>query len=80
MDSWKHKITVPDGIKCKINGINVWDYEWVSTDKKIVVNDPLYHQEYTMEVYEIRTSKKIVKFATGEFSNGIWGFYTESKS
>ncbi|WP_167619136.1 hypothetical protein [Maribellus sediminis] len=80
MSTWKHINTIGDGVKFKINGINVWDHEWISTGEKIIVNDPLYHQEYTIEVYEISTKKKHAKFAAGEFSNGIWGFYTETKS
>jgi hypothetical protein len=28
-----------------------------------------------MWVYELRSGGKTVKFAAGEFSNGVWGFY-----
>lgn len=78
MSSWKHKHTVPDGTKFKIKGINVWDYEWSPTGERIIVTDPLYNQEHTMVVYEVKTKKKTIKFAAGEFSNCVWGFYTET--
>ncbi len=28
-----------------------------------------------MWVYEIRTDKMTIKFAAGEFSNQVWGFF-----
>lgn len=79
MTDWKHKNTVPDGEECKLNGINVWDYQWIYTGKTIAVKDPLYHQVHKMMIYEIKTDTKTVTFAAGEFSNGVWGFYQEKK-
>jgi hypothetical protein len=36
------------------------------------VKDPTYGLEYDFEVWEIPPG---IKFAAGEFSNGVWGFY-----
>ncbi|MCW0483668.1 hypothetical protein [Gaoshiqia sediminis] len=77
MTEWKHKKTVPDGEKCKLNGINVWDYKWIPTQNSIIVKDPLYKQDHKMQIFEIKTDNKTVTFAAGEFSNGVWGFYQE---
>lgn len=77
MTTWIHKRTVIDGEKYKLNGLNVWDFKWFSTGTTIV-KDPLYNQDHEMQVYEIKTDNKIIRFAAGEFSNGVWGFYKET--
>lgn len=41
------------------------------------VKDPVYHQDYTFEVWQAEIEGKIYHFAAGEFSNCMWGFYLE---
>jgi len=77
MSNWIHKKTVADREKFKINGINVWKHEWTTTGQTIIVKDPLYNQSHKMQVYEIETDTKKIRFAAGEFSNCVWGFYQE---
>ena len=59
-----------------IDGINVFAHGWKSVDGEIAqVSDPLYGQARRFSVYEITEKNRTIKFAAGEFSNGVWGFY-----
>lgn len=73
---WKHEITGADG-NCMLFGVNIFDLEWHSTDETAKISDPQYQQEYTFDVYTVDVAGKHKRFAAGEFSNGIWGFYLE---
>lgn len=56
-----------------IQGKNVWDYKWTEIENEYAdVKDSTYGLEYDFEVWEIPPG---IKFAAGEFSNGVWGFY-----
>ena len=63
-----------------IDGINVWAFKWKRDgSNSIVVPHPQYPQQrHRMDVYTISDGVKTVKFATGEFSWGVWGFYVPS--
>lgn len=56
-------------------GKNIFDYRWNNTHKSVTVKDPLYNQDHRFGIYEVEIDGEIHKFAAGEFSNGIWGFY-----
>lgn len=59
-----------------IDGINVFAHRWRDVDGEIAqVSDPLYGQARRFSVYEIAANNCTIKFAAGEFSNGVWGFY-----
>ncbi len=59
-----------------INGINVFSHHWKNIREEIAeVYDPLYGQKHTFSVYTITEGERTIKFAAGEFSNGVWGFY-----
>jgi hypothetical protein len=60
-----------------VDGLDVWKHRWTDTGKRAQVVDPHYQRELTFEVYEIRRPSKVVTFAAGEFSNGMWGFYAK---
>lgn len=79
---WKcAKAGVADREHFEIDGLNVWDYEWVRIPGVTAkINDPHYGQPYEFEAYEIRSGSKVVQFAAGEFSNCIWGFYVSSEN
>ena len=66
-----------DGNLFRINGLNIWDYDWKNTGETISIKDPLYNQPYTLNVYEIKNNERTARFAAGEFSNLIWGIYLE---
>lgn len=76
-DKWEHFKTIVDGERFEINGGNIWDSEWEDTGERIQIKDPLYGQDFTFPVYKIFNGQTTVKFATGEFSNCVWGIYLE---
>lgn len=72
--TWQHEITGVDGT-CLLFGINIFDYVWSNTGEKASVHDPSYNQPYCFPIYRVSIDGKIYKFAAGEFSNCVWGFY-----
>jgi len=65
-----------DGARFEIEGLNVWEFPWqITRDERATVQDPRYNQSYQFSVYCITNGEKEVKFAAGEFSNCLWGFY-----
>jgi hypothetical protein len=73
--NWQFSGATPDGQSFMIGGLDVWKHEWRDTRERVQVKDPLYHQDFTFHVYEIRSGDRVVAFAAGEFSNCMWGFY-----
>ena len=53
------------------------EYNWQTTGKRVKVKDPIYHQDHTFEVWQVEIDGQIHRFAAGEFSNCVWGFYLE---
>ena len=66
-----------EGQDVRIAGVSLWEVEWEPVgSSSITVAHPNYpDQRHEMSVYRVRGSPK-VPFAAGEFSNGVWGFYT----
>ena len=58
-------------------GVSFWKSRWRRlSDQDIVVAHPSYPQQrHKMFVYELDGPAGPLKFAAGEFSNGVWGFY-----
>ena len=75
--AWKYETFGPDG-QCKLFGVNIFDYNWQTTGKRVKVKDPIYHQDHTFEVWQVEIDGQIHRFAAGEFSNCVWGFYLET--
>ena len=44
--AWKYETFGPDG-QCKLFGVNIFDYNWQTTGKRVKVKDPIYHQDHT---------------------------------
>lgn len=61
----------------KIFGVKIFDYDWHITGKNVVLEDPHYNQKHTLDIYEVEINGEIKRFATGEFSNSVYGFYVE---
>ena len=74
--TWEFETSGPDG-QCKLFGVNIFDYDWKPTGRRVKVQDPIYHQEHTFEVWQAEIDGKTRRFAAGEFSNCVWGFYLE---
>lgn len=72
--TWKHEITGCDG-NTILFGVNIFDYEWVYTNKFAKVRDLLYGEEYQFPIYSVTIQGLEHEFAAGEFSNCVWGFY-----
>ena len=74
---WKHVSIGVEGNAVSLGGLNPWKLEWRSLDEpSITVAHPSYqHERHSMWLFEIHAGDKTVKFAAGEYSNGVWGFY-----
>ena len=62
-----------------ISGVKIFEhfYEWKKMGEVAEVEDPLYHDTKMWTVYTLDIDGVTTRFATGEFSNGIWGLYLE---
>lgn len=78
-NNWSHSNTVVEGDKFEIEGLNIWDYKWKDTGKRIIIKGPNDGNQYTFHIFEITERNKTIKFAAGEFSNLVWGIYQEMK-
>lgn len=60
-----------------IGGLKVWEESWRPVEGlRLIVPHPSYPQQrHAMPVYEMGDPKSPVRFAAGELSNGVWGFY-----
>ena len=72
--TWQHEVTGFDG-NVNLFGVNIFDYEWIRTDKTVKVRDPIHNQEHIFSVYTVNINEQEYEFAAGEFSNCVWGFY-----
>jgi hypothetical protein len=74
--TWKFLGRCLDGNTFLINGVNVWSSSWQNVSgEQAHVKDPLYGQDFSFQVYTITDGERLIKFAAGEFSNMVWGFY-----
>jgi hypothetical protein len=74
---WQFAGSSKEGEPFEIRGVNVWEQGWqVSPGQEAHVNDPVYGQGFVFRVYTIQDGEEKVEFAAGEFSNGVWGFFT----
>jgi hypothetical protein len=65
-----------EGQPTDVAGVNPWEVQWTATGSRISVTHPQYpSQRHQMSIYEVTGSVPPVRFAAGEFSNGVWGFY-----
>ncbi|MGH3306048.1 MAG: hypothetical protein ACRDOX_00050 [Nocardioides sp.] len=65
-----------EGQPFDLNGVNPWDYEWMSTGETIVVAHPTYPQQrHPAYVATITTAAGVIQFAAGEMSANAWAFY-----
>jgi len=73
---WRYVGRCVDGQRFLIEGVDVSDHEWRHTDEPDAeVEDPLYHQPFRFDVWELEANGRRIRFAAGEFSNCIWGFF-----
>ncbi len=60
-----------------IDGIDIFTRSWIDTGRKVEVHDPLYNQKFIFTVWKIKKENKEITFASGEFSNNVYGIYME---
>jgi len=72
--TWQHEVTGYEG-NAILFGINIFEYEWNQTDESVLVKHPLYDQYYKFPIYTVNIDGEPHRFAAGEFSNLVWGFY-----
>jgi hypothetical protein len=76
MSGWRdvHVGFEDDGLK--IDGIAVWRQAWRRVGDVLELPHPGHpHQRHRFEIYEVGSLDTPVRFAAGELSNGVWGFY-----
>ena len=74
--TWKIETYGEEG-KVEFYGVNIFDYQWKATGKKAAVKDPRYKQDFSFNVYTVDIDGNEIKFAAGEFSPYVWGFFVE---
>ena len=75
---WIHRATGTDG-NVVLFGTNIFDHKWNSTGEEVEIIDPMYRQKHLFSVYKVIVKGREYTFAAGEFSNCVWGFYTQIK-
>ena len=77
MSGWKDVHVGFEGDDLNIGGIKVWQQNWRRTAEAAVhLPHPSYqNQRHRFEIYEAGPQDSPVRFAAGELSNGVWGFY-----
>lgn len=73
--SWKFETSGLDG-QCKLFDVNIFDYDWKSSGKRVKVQDPIYGQDHIFEIWQTEIGDRfdvlpLVSFPTacGDF---IW--------
>jgi len=73
---WRYVGCCVEGQQFLIDGVDVSNYKWTPTNEPgIEVEDPLNHQPYSFNIWELEADGRRIRFAAGEFSNCNWGFY-----
>jgi len=75
--AWRAIGVVIEEQPIRIHGLNVWDFAWTRLpDPPVELFHPSYpSQLHVMDVYEITANGNRVRFAAGELSANVWGFY-----
>ena len=74
---WRSVHVGMEGDRVALDGLSLWKCKWQRIgEEPVVVPHPSHPQERQLAwVYEVENQGKRVKFAAGELSNGVWGFY-----
>jgi hypothetical protein len=66
-----------EGDEVEIRGLGIWRHDWRRAGvEPVELRHPAYpNQIHRYDVYEIGGAASPVRFAAGELSNGVWGFY-----
>jgi len=74
---WKNVHVGFEGDGVKVGGLQIWDENWRPTgETAVLLPHPSYpHQRHRFDIYEVGPQERPIRFAAGELSNGVWGFY-----
>lgn len=77
MSGWRDVHVGFEGDGVRINGLAIWQQEWRRIGEvSLELPHPSHqHQRHRFDVYEAGSINSPVRFAAGELSNGVWGFY-----
>ncbi|MFN4001519.1 hypothetical protein [Microcella sp.] len=75
-DDWTPVGVVFENHPIEIDGVNPWQQSWQSTGAIAYVRHPAHPtQVHDVSVYDMQVEGRTIRFAAGELSNGVWGFY-----
>lgn len=77
MATWKFASFIEVDKEVRVQGLNIWNYYWNCSDRKVEVVEPQEGARYFFKEYQICTPEKCVNFVAGEFSNGRIGLYVQ---
>jgi hypothetical protein len=74
---WKPVGVTEEGRRILLNDLNPWEHTWHKVSvAPITVAHPSYSmQRHQVRVYELHNTERTVRFAAGELSANVWGFY-----
>ena len=78
---WRFVFIGTEGERLRLGGVDPWTHKWTRADEgPITVAHPSYPAErHSMHVYDLVLPDKRIRFAAGEFSNGVFGVYVPTK-
>jgi hypothetical protein len=74
---WKPVAVVEEGRRLSLHDLNPWEHTWHKVNvESITVAHPSYSMQcHRVRVYELHDAERVVRFAAGELSANVWGFY-----
>ena len=75
MTNWKFVSFIEVDKEFKVQGLNIWNFYWQCSDRKVEVRGPEDREVYFFKQYQIKNGNKEVEFVAGEFSDLKIGLY-----
>jgi hypothetical protein len=77
MNDWRSVHIGFSGDGLTIDGISIWDQKWRRCGGDTLwLPHPVYPQQrHQFDLYEVGDVDRPLRFAAGEVSNSVWGFY-----
>lgn len=76
MTDWRFVHFGPENDELELGGLPVWREEWRELPEPVSLSDPRDPSlRQRLDVFEIGLAGATVRFAAGEFSRGLWGFF-----
>lgn len=74
---WRYVHVGLEGDNASIGGMGIWKHQWRDLSlRPLHLPHPSHpDQLHIYNIYEIGELHRPVRFAAGELSNGVWGFY-----